>query len=163
MIFIIKIKNVYYIYIYMNPEVWGPCLWKFLHINSLNYPNNPTHMEQMYHLNFFISLGNIIPCDKCKYHYNEYINQIPPNLTNRNNLIMWLHNFHNAVNKRLGKKTYTLEEGMILIKQSIEGSSNKVSNLKSNSSFSVILLIIFIISLTILLYIIFNRIKNKRL
>ena len=37
----------------MNPKIWGPGGWLFLHSITLNYPENPTENDKMYHKNFF--------------------------------------------------------------------------------------------------------------
>ena len=30
----------------MNPEIWGPPAWMFLHSISLAYPKNPTDVDK---------------------------------------------------------------------------------------------------------------------
>ena len=37
----------------MDPEVWGPHGWYFLHSITLAYPDNPTDDDKTYHKNFF--------------------------------------------------------------------------------------------------------------
>ena len=29
----------------MDPKIWGPSTWLFLHTITLNYPNNPTQQD----------------------------------------------------------------------------------------------------------------------
>ena len=31
----------------MDPNIWGPQLWFSLHIITLNYPNNPSDIENI--------------------------------------------------------------------------------------------------------------------
>ena len=55
----------------MNPKIWGPSAWLFLHTVTFNYPNNPTEEDKRNYLTFFNSLKHIIPCPLCKEHYIE--------------------------------------------------------------------------------------------
>ena len=48
----------------MNPEVWGPGAWKFLHSITFYYPKEPTSRDKEYHAKFFTSLQFVIPCEK---------------------------------------------------------------------------------------------------
>ena len=36
----------------MNPEVWGPHAWFFLHTVTMNYPNKPTIKDKEDNKNF---------------------------------------------------------------------------------------------------------------
>lgn len=86
---------------------WGPKLWIILHTFSYNYSENPTHEEIVNAKNFFVSICSLLPCDYCKNHCNEFIKSNPPRCENRNSLINWVLLFHNNVNRRLHKKTWT--------------------------------------------------------
>ena len=37
----------------MDPEIWGPSTWIFLHTITLNYPNNPTIYDKQNYKNFY--------------------------------------------------------------------------------------------------------------
>ena len=39
----------------MNPEVWGPPAWTFLHSITLAYPDNPSDIDKSNYENFFSS------------------------------------------------------------------------------------------------------------
>ena len=41
----------------MDPNVWGPPAWLFLHSVTLNYPKNPTPQDQEDYRIFFDSLN----------------------------------------------------------------------------------------------------------
>ena len=97
----------------MNPEVWGPHGWIFLHTITFNYPNFPTNTEIKQYKNFFTSLKFVLPCDACKHHYTQNLKRYPLNdtvLSSRENLMKWLLNIHNSVNKMNNKKIYTYKE-----------------------------------------------------
>lgn len=91
----------------MNPRVWGPHAWIFLHSITLNYPQNPTEKEMDNYYNFFMMLRYVLPCDKCKGHYNDNLKKHPLTkqiLSSRENVIKWLINIHNCVNEMTRKK-----------------------------------------------------------
>ena len=39
----------------MDPKIWGPPGWLFLHTITFNYPTNPTEEDKKYYKNFFYS------------------------------------------------------------------------------------------------------------
>ena len=102
----------------MNPKIWGPHFWFVLHIITFNYPKNPTEHDKQAYRDFFTSIKDILPCYNCKKHYAKNINKYPitPNLDNKKQLVTWLINIHNQVNKDLGKETYTLKEVLEIYK-----------------------------------------------
>ena len=61
----------------MDPIVWGPKLWFFIHTVALNFPNNPSFEEIKNYESFFENLKYIIPCDKCRLHYRQRLSDNP--------------------------------------------------------------------------------------
>lgn len=96
----------------MDPTVWGPKLWFFIHTLALNYPERPTFQDIKTYETFFDNLKYIIPCEKCRLHYTQRLNDNPVTkyLTDTNTLFIYTIDLHNEVNKSLGKKIYTYEE-----------------------------------------------------
>ena len=93
-----------------DPNYWGPGAWKFLHIISLAYPENPSVSEQKSAREFFNSLTDLLPCNSCAKHYTEYIDTNPVDVSSRDTLANWVVDLHNDVDKRLGKPTKTYED-----------------------------------------------------
>lgn len=90
----------------MDTRQWGQHAWEFLHAVTFNYPVNPTSFDKKIHKEFFHSLKHILPCKDCRHHFKNGIENIMPiekNLESRDKLSRWLVDFHNSVNKRLGK------------------------------------------------------------
>lgn len=54
-----------------SPKVWGPGLWDFLHIVSMNYPVHPTVDDKRNYGSFLMSLRHVLPCRKCREHYSQ--------------------------------------------------------------------------------------------
>lgn len=88
--------------IYTNPIIWGPSTWYVIHI--LGYTYNEDNIDQ--YKRFFDIFKKLIPCQHCKKDYNNYIELIPIDLSNKKNFIKWTSNLHNYVNRKLNKKQY---------------------------------------------------------
>jgi hypothetical protein len=96
----------------MDPNVWGPHAWQFLHSITLAYPDNPTDNDKQHHSQFFDSLKNILPCDKCKNHFTHNLETYPieNHLENKESLFRWLVDIHNRVNVINNKREYSYDE-----------------------------------------------------
>lgn len=93
-----------------DKEVWGPKLWEVMHTFSFAYPTEPSIEQRNSAIKFFSSIGHLIPCTHCSQHCLEYTQKNPPNVDSKQSLIDWVYNFHNEVNKRLGKPHYSKQE-----------------------------------------------------
>jgi hypothetical protein len=84
----------------LDSKVWGPKGWFFIDSVVLSYPLNPNNVEKEQYKNYFYSFPVILPCTKCRVHFNEYINKYPLNdyiLSSKKNMITWILNAHNNV------------------------------------------------------------------
>ena len=97
-----------------DPRVWGPPLWRYLHLSAANYPKNPTVREARAMMDWLIHLPVTIPCESCGVHYRQYItrnyNRLPVICSSRDNLFKFLVDIHNKVNERNGKRCLTYDE-----------------------------------------------------
>tara|TARA_B110000879_G_C11179023_1_gene517418 strand:- start:260 stop:790 length:531 start_codon:yes stop_codon:yes gene_type:complete len=92
----------------MLTYVWGPPMWHTLHTISFNYPVKPSDIQKRDYMNYFKSLGKVLPCKYCRDNYKENLKKNPITmnvLKNRSNLSMWVYNLHEIINKNLGKKS----------------------------------------------------------
>lgn len=97
----------------LDPIIWGPYGWLFIQSCILSYPNNPNDNEKLLFKQFIESLKIILPCNKCRDHISDYINNNPINdniLKNRENLIKWILGAQNNVNKINNKKIISYDE-----------------------------------------------------
>ena len=136
----------------MRPEIWGPHAWMFLHTITLEYPENPTSEDKQNILNFINSLGNVLPCEKCKNNFKKHLDKIPLNekvLSSKQGLVKWLIDIHNCVNNIKQCKELSYEEAL-------EELLNMYDTTKNNSMIwvYVFILILFIL---IIMYIYFNQ------
>tara|TARA_B100000902_G_scaffold303054_1_gene291134 strand:+ start:4080 stop:4838 length:759 start_codon:yes stop_codon:yes gene_type:complete len=94
----------------MMTKVWGPAGWLFLHCITFGYPyvinpNNETHKEkEKDYYNFFYYLGKVLPCRYCRESYMDFFNELDlvNNLKSRKQIVKWLYDMHNKVNRKLG-------------------------------------------------------------
>ena len=94
-------------------EFFGPCTWKAMHSVAFSYardPFSPTPQEHKAAIDFFGSMGELIPCHMCRKHYKDYIKDHPIRADNRNELAKWTFDLHNAVNARTGKPQLSYDE-----------------------------------------------------
>jgi hypothetical protein len=140
----------------IGPDEWGVHGWKFIHHIALGYPNEPTDNDKNNYKSFFLLIGDVLPCYICSNHYKQNLLTHPLTdnvLSNKINLINWTIDMHNEVNKINGKKIYSYNEAINLIKNNYINSINYESyenisaskDKKSNSIIIVVSLLVFII------------------
>ena len=58
------------------------------------------------------TLKNILPCEKCRNHYDQTLTTYPieNHLENKESLFKWLVDVHNRVNIDNGKREYSYDE-----------------------------------------------------
>lgn len=96
----------------MTPSVWGPIIWTTMHIVTLGYSPVPTDQEKKAAIEFFEALVYLIPCPICRIHYKSNLEAKPIRnaVNSRNELIVWVFQMHNEVNKHLKKPELTMEQ-----------------------------------------------------
>ena len=101
----------------MDPLIWGPHAWFFLHSVTLVYPDNPSEQDKINFFDFFKTLGNVLPCMVCRENYKNHFMKIPlrKQLGNKKDLQKWLVTIHNEVNKIHKKKKFTYDDFVILV------------------------------------------------
>jgi hypothetical protein len=103
----------------LDTSVWGPQLWKALHVAS-NCSTAGSHLQWWGTLLKELQYG--IPCPDCRAHYSAWYRTHP--LTNRPASIIplrrfvsisvgqWIHDLHNDVNRRTGKPTWSFNDSV---------------------------------------------------
>lgn len=149
----------------MDPNIWGPGAWLYLHSITINYPNNPTELQKKLYKNFFINFSNTIPCVYCKHNFNIHLKKYPIDnfLNNKKNLVKWLFNIHNLTNLHLKKPIFSYKQFINKYKQIYQKKNINIYSTSYHSYFYYyILIIIFfiIIILSIIIYLYYtNNIK----
>lgn len=86
----------------VDPNIWGKHGWKFIHYVAQGYPDEPENEDKEIYKNFFMNLGKILPCFKCRNNYYSHLKTNPINhtvLQSRENLEKWVVSIHNQVNQ----------------------------------------------------------------
>jgi len=97
----------------IKPSLWGSHFWRSMHYLTVAYPDNPTDDDKRNAEKFFLSVGNILPCQTCRVHFAQNLQRYPLTanvLSCRYNLINWLNDIHNEVNTRTNKKRWTYDD-----------------------------------------------------
>jgi hypothetical protein len=97
---------------YLDPNVWGPHYWFFLHTISMTYPHHPNAVTKKKYYEFIQNLPIFIPVETMSGEFSKLIDQYPvtPYLDNRESFIRWVWFIHNKINQKLEKPTITLSE-----------------------------------------------------
>jgi hypothetical protein len=87
-------------------KIWGPSMWNSLHAITFGYPVEPSNEQKLNYKNYFMMLGNVLPCKYCKDSYNKFISKgssklTDETLTNRDALTFWGYKLHQKVNEKL--------------------------------------------------------------
>lgn len=93
-------------------DSWGPALWRFLHASSFSYPETPDPKRQRQMFEFLKIVGTVLPCATCREHYEKYVaTHLDERATqSKSSLVQWITNLHNSVNRRTGKREWSLRE-----------------------------------------------------
>ena len=138
-----------------NNNIWGPPAWTFLHTVTFNYPENPTEDDKRNFYNFFMNLQYVLPCEKCKAHYKQNLKKydLKNNLGSRQELVEWLIDLHNDINKDNGKPVWSYSEVY-----------NKYQSMYKPGTFmNKVLIFIILCIVLILIFFLFNIYDGKKI
>lgn len=97
-----------------DPSKWGPSFWFTFHMSATAYPNTPAANEKKAMKEFIKMVPLLIPCSSCQIHSLKYIKSklylIDWAVENKMNLFYFWWEFHNYVNKQLGKQELSFEK-----------------------------------------------------
>lgn len=96
-------------------DKWGPSAWTYLHIMSFYYPNRPRYSERQNMYLFLKSFARTIPCRTCQRDFvrmlhRDVTSSSSPHLKSTDALARVVVEWHNEVNRRLGKPTWSFEK-----------------------------------------------------
>lgn len=96
----------------LDPTVWGPHMWFFLHTISMSYPARPNSVTKKKYYEFIQNLPMFIPVEHMSGEFTKLLNDYPvqPYLDKRDTFIRWVWFIHNKINQKLEKPQITLSE-----------------------------------------------------
>jgi hypothetical protein len=97
---------------YLDPKIWGPHYWFFLHTLAMTYPHYPNAVSKKKYYEFIQNLPLFIPVEDISKEFEKLINKYPitPYLDNRDSFIRWTHFIHNKINEKLEKQPISLND-----------------------------------------------------
>lgn len=97
-----------------DPKIWGPPFWTSLHISAAFYPMDASPITQKRIHDRILAIPYEIACERCRSHalafIESYSDQLHRIVKNRHSLGKFYVDFHNQVNKRHNKPTWTYEK-----------------------------------------------------
>lgn len=100
----------------IDPDIWGPSTWTFLHLTVLAEKENDLSNRIVYYKQLYTLLQQLLPCEKCRKHLKENMRLLTDieTIRTKRELFDWTTRLHNAVNRINGKREFTLEESLAL-------------------------------------------------
>ena len=85
---------------HLDPEIWGPHFWGFLHTVAMTYPKHPNAITKKKYYDFVQSIPLFIPVEQMSTDFSKLLEQYPvtPYLDNKESFIRWMWYIHNKVN-----------------------------------------------------------------
>ena len=98
--------------IYLDPKVWGPHYWFFLHTLAMTYPHHPNAVTKKKYYEFIQNLPLFLPVEEISTSFSKLIEKYPitPYLDNRDSFVRWMHFIHNKINVALEKPQISLND-----------------------------------------------------
>jgi len=89
--------------VYLDPKIWGPHYWFFLHTMAMTYPHHPNTITKKKYYEFIQNLPLFLPVETISGEFSKLIDKYPiaPYLDNRDSFIRWIHFIHNKINQKL--------------------------------------------------------------
>jgi len=95
----------------MKKEVWGPCIWKTLHVLTVKIKDDCFIEQRKQLIEMITHICSHLPCPNCSTHAQGIIRKMNlKSVQTKDQLIRFLFLMHNEVNKRVKKKLYIYED-----------------------------------------------------
>jgi hypothetical protein len=114
----------------LDPKIWGPHYWFFLHTVAMSYPNTPNGITKKKYYDFIQNIPLFIPVEKIAGEFSKLLDQYPvqPYLDNRESIVRWTWFIHNKINEKLEKPKITLNEFYIKYYEEYKPKNEKISD-----------------------------------
>jgi hypothetical protein len=115
--------------VYLDPKVWGPHYWFFLHTLAMTYPHHPNAVTKKKYYEFIQNLPLFLPVEEISSSFSKLIEIYPitPYLDNRDSFVRWMYFIHNKINEKLEKPQITLNEFFVNYYNQYKSQDEKLS------------------------------------
>ena len=98
--------------VYLDPKIWGPHYWFFIHTVAMTYPIRPNAITKKKYYEFIQNLPLFIPVETIGNDFNRLLDEYPVTayLDSREAFVKWMHFIHNKINEKLEKPKITINE-----------------------------------------------------
>ena len=98
--------------LYLDPKIWGPHYWFFLHTVAMTYPHHPNAVTKKKYYEFIQNMPLFIPVQEISNEFEKLIDIFPitPYLDNRDSFVRWTHFIHNKINEKLERPPISLND-----------------------------------------------------
>ena len=141
--------------VYLDPKIWGPHYWFFLHTVAMTYPNHPNAVTKKKYYEFIQNLPLFIPVEQISKEFERLIDKYPitPYLDNRDSFVRWVHFIHNKINEKLEKPQISLDDFFVLYYNQYKSQNEKIAeHYKLRQKFMYIGILVAILYLIYYLY-----------
>ena len=96
----------------LDPSIWGPHYWFFLHTLALSYPHHPNAVTKKKYYELIQNLPLFMPVELIGNHFLKLLDEYPVTayLDSRESFVRWMHFIHNKINEKLEKPKITLND-----------------------------------------------------
>jgi hypothetical protein len=115
--------------VYLDPKIWGPHYWFFLHTVAMTYPHHPNAVTKKKYYEFIQNLPLFIPVNEISKEFEKLIDVYPitPYLDNRDSFVRWTHFIHNKINEKLERPPITLNDFFVQYYNQYKSQNDKIS------------------------------------
>ena len=139
----------------LDPDVWGPHYWFFLHTLAISYPIKPNDITKKEYYTFIHNLPLFIPVSEIGNSFSKLLDKYPvkPYLDSRKSFIKWMHFIHNKINVLCNKDEITLDEAMEQYYNNYKPKQNKnIEEKKQREKFIFMGIMFLLIVISIYFY-----------
>lgn len=96
----------------LDPSIWGPHYWFFLHTISMTFPLRPNSATKKKYYELITNMPTFIPVEQIANEFSKLLDLYPitPYLDTRESFIRWTWFIHNKINQKLDKPQITLND-----------------------------------------------------
>jgi len=115
--------------VYLDPKIWGPHYWFFLHTVAMTYPHHPNAVTKKKYYEFIQNLPLFIPVEEISKELEKFIDLYPvtPYLDNRDSFVRWMHFSHNKINEKLEKPQISLNDFFVQYYNEYKSQNEKLA------------------------------------
>jgi hypothetical protein len=143
--------------VYLDPKIWGPHYWFFLHTVTMTYPHYPNSITKKKYYEFIHNLPLFLPVENISREFSKLLDKYPvtPYLDNRKSFIKWMHFMHNKINEKLEKPQISLNTFLNDYYNKYKTNSEKM--IQYYKTLNKIIYFIILFALIIIIYYLYNK------